>query len=152
MDKNKVRILLIQEKTILRKDLYKYRRDASIKSSSNKAVYRKNKHKRHKRKKHKKVKRQSIYRYSIAYVYYNKSKDNGTYGRTFRAEVYTNNKHNNRVIERKLIVFLNSKMRNQNSGLQYMYNNSSYQGFESDEVGSNDIGRSELNRMRFYID
>jgi hypothetical protein len=88
-----------------------------------------------------------IYRYSIAYSFYG----NG-YGKTFRAEVYTKQKVSETQIHTKLEYFLRAKIANQNKGLQVMFNRATYEGLESEEVGKNDVGNSQLNRMFFYMD
>ena len=84
-------------------------------------------------------------RYSIAYF-------NSSYDKTFRAEIYTNMKRNEKVIERQLKVFLHKKVSELNPGLQALFKRASFIGFEAEDVGQNDVGNSSLNRFYFYTD
>lgn len=133
-----------------------------IKKSKVKTLYKNEvKGKKLSRKHKKRVKRQIVkrekkkevryYRYSIAFFVHFRS-DGDTIDKTFRSDIYTNHPLDNRMIEVKLIRFTNDKVSKLNMGLQAMYNRSQYLGLEGEEVGVNDVGHSQLNRMMFWID
>lgn len=85
-----------------------------------------------------------IYRYSIDYYcdYVEKN---------FRAEVYTDRRLNENVIRRQLEMALRQRVA-ENKDLSYLLRRSIIQGFEAEEVGINDAGRSQLNRIYCYIE
>lgn len=87
----------------------------------------------------------NYYRYSIGYF-------NAIYDKTFRAEVYTTAKMNENSAKAQLEAFLSRRISMQNKGLQKMYHLSEYMGFEAEEIGVNDLGSSQLNKMHFWID
>jgi hypothetical protein len=87
----------------------------------------------------------SYYRYSIGYY-------NAIYDKTFRAEVYTTTEQSTTDVQRQLSVFLLNRIASMNKGVQALFRMSTFVGLESEEVGINDIGKSELNKMHFWID
>lgn len=86
----------------------------------------------------------TIYRYSIAYF-------NANYDKTFRAEVYTTQQQG-KDIQRQLDNFLRNRISHLNKGAQRIFHSSAFVGIESEQIGNNDLGQSELNRMHFWID
>lgn len=86
-----------------------------------------------------------IYRYSVAYY-------NSGYDKTFRAEMISEKKLSNKQIEPLLFSSLQNRVSSLNSGLRKMFNRSAYIGYESEEVGRNDLNRySQLNKIYISI-
>lgn len=136
-------IYLLIEKRILKKNIKKYRKVGKFKEVKHKerAVYAKKTKTFIKSEKQQK----RFYRYSIAYFYVK-------YRKTFRAEIYTDQPINEEWARKSLILSLKDWVNKHPPAVQAMFNNSSYVGFETDEVGINDIGQSELNRIRCNLE
>ena len=98
-----------------------------------------------KEEKEEKKEENKYFRYSIAFY-------NANYEKTFRAEVYTTSEQNATNIQNQLRIFINQRIGLMNKGMQKMFAQSSFLGLESDQVGNNDVGQSELNKMHFWID
>jgi hypothetical protein len=150
----KIKIYILQERTILRKDLKKYRRIqgyANSKSGKRERIYTKQKRQR----KLKTVKPSSkkpveeeknYYRYSVAYAL-------RRYGKTFRAVYVSDKQQNEGHIITELKKFVVRKMAVLNTAkYDKIYSEVEYIGIESERIGTNDFSPSELNRMRFYTD
>ena len=86
-----------------------------------------------------------IYRYSLHYL-----ADNKSGSAEFRAEVYTLGKRTN--MQQTLKSFMDNKILDYNRGLQTFYKNSFLVGYEESEVGINDVGKAELNKLRFHVE
>jgi len=88
-----------------------------------------------------------IFRYSIAYA--------SRYDKTFRCEIYTTEPKNENSVFLQLDNYLKKRITQNTkskSGRQKIYASLSYLGFESERVGSNDIGLSKLNHIMFWVD
>jgi len=149
-------IYLLKEKRILKKDIKKYRRVGKFGQASKK--YRRvGKFGQARRKKkivyvektktftRSEKEERRYYRYSIAY-YHTK------YHKTFRAEIYTDHPINEEWARKSLNLALKDWVNKHPTTVQALFNDSSYIGFESDEIGVNDVGLSELNRTRCFLE
>lgn len=90
----------------------------------------------------------SYYRYSVSY--FNAHSPPG--GMTIRAEVYTNYPLDKYAITSQLQQFIRMRISHSNKGLQKIFAGAMYVGTEARQIGSNDVGRSQLNRMHFSVD
>ena len=86
-----------------------------------------------------------IHRYSIGFY-------NAKYDKTFRAEIYVTTPKNEKQMIAILKHSLDRWMESHNAGFQAMYKRSKYMGLESEYVGSNDVGRSQIGRVLYSID
>ena len=88
-----------------------------------------------------------IFRYSIAYA--------SRYDKTFRCEIYTTEPKNENSVFLQLDNYLKKRITQSTkseSGRQKIYASLSFLGFESERMGSNDIGLSKLNHIMFWVD
>lgn len=86
-----------------------------------------------------------IYRASLHYL--NKT---SVYESEFYAEVHTMGKLADQYIKRQLLMAIQRKLTNR--GIQTMFNGSTLIGFENEEIGVNDLGGVELNRVRVTVE
>jgi hypothetical protein len=143
-------IYLLKEKVILKKDIKKYQRlegQVKTKKGVRKKVYvEKKKRIPALKERQDTLTRSNTYRYSIAYF-------NSYTRKTFRAEVYTLGERNEDAIKRQLDNNLNNWVNaKNNASFTALYRNTTYIGFEAEPVGSNDVGASELNRIRCFFE